>query len=266
MTIATPNKHFIIFLLLLFLAPLVQVQAQDLNLPEKPVGHVNDFAHMMSSSDVQRLETKLRNYQDTTSNVIAVATLPSLQGYPIEDVSIKLAESWNMWSGKKFNGVLILIAPKERKMRIEVGYGLEDRLTDLKSGQIIDNILKPNFRNEQYYRGLDEATTTIMQIVAGKFKGTPGKKNGGGSDTASIILLLLFVAFVIYVMKKGNNKGEGPRGGRRRRRRTLGPAGIFVIGGGGGGGFGGSGGGGGFGGFSGGGGFGFGGGGASGGW
>jgi len=256
------------FLCTIFVIPLAS-HAQNLpsGLPNKPVGYVNDFAHLLSRSQQQRLDTKLRNYRDTTTTVIAIATINSLQGQNIQEVGTKLFSKWKMWQGHKDNGVLILISKKERKIRIEVGYGLEGRITDLKSGRIIRNILDPAFKKGHYYAGLNQATSVIIKLARGEYTGNLTKKRDyGGSNTASFIVFLLFIAFVIYASSRrgGGKNGGGPR----RRRRTLGPGGFIFLGGGfGGGGFGGgAGGGGGFGGFSGGGGFGSGGGGATGGW
>lgn len=263
-TPAPKNRYRIFPLLLLFVLASSALRAQDV--PEEPVGHVNDFANLLQPAQVQQLETKLRNFRDTTSNIIGIVTLPSLHGNPIEDVSIKMANKWKMWEGKRFNGVLIVVAPKERQMRIEVGYGLEGALPDILAGRIINNIMKPSFRKGDFYGGLDKATTTIMQLVQGEYKGSlTEKKDSGKSSRTRILLFLAFIAFVFFITRRGGKGNDGGRG-RGRRRSTLHSGGIIVGGFGGGFGGGSGGGGGGFGGFSGGGGFGFGGGGASGGW
>lgn len=246
---------------LLLLAVALPLTGQDL--PSEPVGHVNDFADMLTASEQQQLEQKLRNYRDTTTSVIAVATLESLKGISIEETATELFNSWNMWEGNKDNGVLVVVARQERKMRIEVGYGLEGAIPDIMAGRIIREILTPYFRQGDYYQGLDRATSAVIQLASGEYTGQLAQEtsNGKKEDTASFIIFLLFIIFVIYSSsRKGGGKGNG-----RGRRRTLGPGGFIFLGGGG---FGGhsGGGGGGFGGFGGGGGFGSGGGGASGGW
>lgn len=252
-------------LILLLLA--FNVFAQDI--PE-PRGFVNDYADMLSPSQQQQLEQKLQTYRDTTSNVVVISTVPSLQDYAVDEFALKMAESWDIWTGERFNGVLVLIAPNERKMRIEVGYGLEGAIPDALAGRIVNDILTPYFRKSDYYGGLDRATSVIMMAAAGEYEAVERATQSSGKDNnvASIVLFLLFIAFVIYYVNRGSKgDGKGGNGKGRRRRRTLGPGGIIIGGfGGGGGGFGSGGGGGGFGGFSGGGGFGFGGGGASGGW
>lgn len=232
--------------------------AQDF--PSEPVGMVNDFADIISSTDQQQLETKLRNYRDSTTNVIAVATLPDLQGYDIQQVGTQLFNDWRMWHEERYNGVLILIAPNERKMWIEVGYGLEGVITDAMAGRIVRNVLTPSFKKGDFYGGIDKATSIMIDLAQGEFEGDLSETGSSGEDDiASTIIFILFVIFVIYATSRRGGGGKG------KRRRTMGSNGFIWMGGGGsGGGFGG--GGGGFGGFSGGGGFGSGGGGAGGGW
>lgn len=252
------KTFFTTFLLAIFILPSL-INAQDL--PSEPVGHVNDFAEMLSSSERQQLEQKLRNYRDTTTTVIAIATIESLDGISIEETATTLFNEWKMWEGNKDNGVLILVAEQDREMRIEVGYGLEGAIPDVMAGRIIREILSPNFKRSNYYEGLDRATSAIIQLASGEFTGQLAENNSSNEEgIADFIIFVLFVLFVIY---SSSRKGGGKKNSRRRRR-TLGSGGFIFMGGGGFGG--GSSGGGGFGGFSGGGGFGSGGGGASGGW
>lgn len=234
--------------------------AQDF--PSEPTGMVSDFANVFSASEQQRLETKLRNYRDSTTNVIAVATLPDLKGYDIQQVGTQLFNEWRMWHEERYNGVLLLIAPNEKKIRIEVGYGLEGAITDAMSSRIIREVIRPEFRSGNFYAGIDKATTIMIDLAEGEFEGSmPESSSSGEDDFVSTIIFILFMIYVIYSIFR---RGGGGRG-KRRRRRTLGSGGFIWVGGGSSGGFSG-GGGGGFGGFSGGGGFGSGGGGASGGW
>lgn len=231
------------------------------NLPSQPVGHVNDFAKMLTSNERQQLEQKLRNYRDTTTTVISVAILDNLGGISIEETATTLFNDWKMWEDNKDNGVLILIAQEERKMRIEVGYGLEGAIPDIMAGRIIREILTPSFKKSNYYGGLDRATSALIQLASGEFEGKlADNQSSEDGNTADFIIFLLFLFFVFYSSSRGGGKGRG----KRRKRRTLGPGGFIFLGGGSG--FGGGSSGGGFGGFSGGGGFGSGGGGASGGW
>lgn len=262
-------RIFLLSILLFFAAVFFSagvLSAQDF--PESPTGHVNDYADLLSRSQVQNLETKLRTYRDTTSNVIAIAIVSSLQGYPREEVATTLFNNWKMWEGERQNGVLILVAPNERQMQIEVGYGLEGAVTDLQAGRIVDEILRPHFRNNDFYGGLDLASTAIIQLTAGEYDAVD-RSRGQDSPPGMNLFVLMIILFVVYVLVRAGS--GGPNGGGRRRKHTIGSDGMIIWGGGLGsrspGGFGSGGfGGGGFGGFGGGGGFGSGGGGAGGGW
>ncbi|MGM0744005.1 MAG: TPM domain-containing protein [Bacteroidota bacterium] len=258
------NRHLtvaitILFLSLFFMAGLSEGSAQDF--PQTPSGHVNDYADVLNSSQEQQLERKLRAYRDSTSNVIAIAILNNLQGVSREEAANTIFNSWRMWEGERQNGVLILVAVEDRQMQIEVGYGLEGAVTDLMAGRIVDQILRPNFRNNDFYSGLDEASTTIMRLAAGEYDAVPQQSDDKPKVIVFIVIFVILFS-VIYILV---NASGGSGGGRRRKRHTMGSGGVVVWGGGrSSGGFGG--GGGSFGGFSGGGGFGSGGGGAGGGW
>lgn len=240
-------------ILTLFLALSTAGFAQDF-FPSQPAGMVNDFADMLTSSEEQRLETKLRNYRDTTTNAFVIATLESLQNYPIEDVAREMHNSWNIQYQERGNGVLILISEQDRSMRIEVGYGLEGAIPDIMANRIINDVLTPSFRAGDFYGGLDQATNILIDLAAGEFEGFPERQSSGG-EGFPIDVLIIFIIIIFILISKG-------KGGKGGRRHSLGSSGIIFYGGG----FGTGRGGGGFGGFGGGGGFSSGGGGASGGW
>lgn len=255
---------------LLFIVLLISlgVSAQDI-LPDNPRGFVNDYANMLSSSEVNRLEQKLRNYRDKTSNVFAVATIESLQGNSIEEVATVTFSKWKLWEGQRGerdNGVLLLISEGDRKFRIEVGYGLEGAIPDVMANRILNDILSPNFQDGNIYGGIDRATDAMIQLAAGEFEGFPERQNSeDGSIPIDVIIFIIIIIIVVISRGRGGKHGGG--------KRTLSGSDVLLWGllasGGhrrGGGGFGSSGGGGSFGGFGGGGGFGSGGGGASGGW
>lgn len=236
--------------------------------PAKPVGYVNDFAGLLDPGFAGQLEQKLKTYRDTTSNVIVVATLMSLEDQAIEDVATRMFTDWKMWEGDRKNGVLVLIVPSEKKIRIEVGYGLEGAVPDIMAGRIISQIIQPAFREGRFEDGIDKATSAIMALAAGEYEAVETlSSDGGGSGS----FIFLFIVIIILYMLLQNRKGPHAknRAGHPYRRSgthiSYGPSIGWGTGlglGSRGGGFGG----GGFGGFGGGGGFGSGGGGASGGW
>lgn len=240
-------------------------------IPSRPVPPhlVNDFTRTLTPEQVQALEQKLVAYDDSTSSQIAVVIINSLQGYDVSDYARNLGRTWGV-GGKQFNnGIVILVAKEDHKLRIEVGYGLEGAIPDVTAKSIIDNDLTPNFRKEDYYRGLDDATDDIIKAAAGEYKAPAnyGKKlKGFPFGTIIFVIIILVIIF---------SRRGGKGGGGMISRRGYGDfwtgliLGNMLSGGRGGGEWGGGGGGwsggggGGFGGFGGGG---FGGGGASGGW
>lgn len=251
-------------LILLFLSVSVQAQIDEV-VPARPSPPrlVNDFAGLMTPEQVQALEQKLVAYDDSTSTQIAVVTINSLRNYPIEDVAREILRRWGVGGKERDNGAVILVARDDRQVRIETGYGLEGAVPDITAKQIIDYEITPNFRNNNYYRGLDEATNSIIQAAAGEYSAPEGysdRKKGKGGGLGRIVLALIVIS-ILMGMFGGGNRGGGFMS-RRGYRRFGGPV-IFPGGFGGGGGGWSGGGGGGFGGFGGGGG---GGGGASGSW
>ncbi|HVD97875.1 MAG TPA: TPM domain-containing protein [Cytophagaceae bacterium] len=184
--------------------------AEDKNIPAKPDSPrmVNDLAGVLNPGDADYIEAKLRAYNDSTSTQIVVVTVSSLNGYDIESFSYKLAASWGIGQKGKNNGLLILIAPNERKMRIEVGYGLEAVVPDAKAKWIEDNIMKPAFKQGNYAAGIDSAVDQIIDRSAGAYK-RDGKetdklasKKGGGW-----LAWLIIIMIVIYVFLRRNSGG-----------------------------------------------------------
>ncbi|WRP27822.1 TPM domain-containing protein [Sphingomonas sp. LY54] len=262
-------KALFLGFLLLFAAP---VAAQDF---PKLSGRVVDAANLLSPQDEAELTQKLEGLETASSRQLVIATVPDLQGNAIEDYGYKLGRAWGIGQDEANNGTILLVAPAERKVRIEVGYGLEPILTDALSALIIHNQILPRFRENDYPGGIKAGADAIIQqlqappeqaeqraLAAQQQQATA---SDGGGSIFPLIFWGIVLLFIILPML---------RGGKRGRRHRRGRGGVFIwgpgmggFGGGssgwGGGGFGG--GGGGFGGFSGGGGS-FGGGGASGGW
>lgn len=236
-------------------------------LPPKPKVQtsVYDGANILSNAQINSLKHKLINYADSTSTQIVVITVPSTNGDDINLYTAELGQKWGIGQKGKDNGVILLIAFKDRKMAIQNGYGVESSLTDFLSKQIIDQIIVPEFKRGDYYKGIDMGTTAMMQVLSGQFKETRQFKTKRKSKKFPFGTIIIFI--IIFLILSRRNKGGG-RGGRFRGPSildaiilsSLGSSGSGSFGGSSGGGFSG-------GGFSGGfGGGGFGGGGASGGW
>ncbi len=242
--------------LLLFTFFSLGVFAQNNCIPPTPNRLVNDFTGTLNSGEINALEQKLVGYNDTTSTQIAIVVLNDICGQDINMLAVEIAHQWGIGQANEDNGCIVLMSMEEgnRKIAIQNGYGLEEYLTDAMSKRIIEQIIIPEFKNNNYYGGLDQGTTAIMQVLAGNFKGS-----GNGKGSSKIPFgAIIFIAFIILSVFLNNKRGGGS-GNHRGGGYWIGGFGTGSYGRGGG--FGG--GGGGFGGFGGGG---FGGGGASGSW
>lgn len=155
--------------LLVFLLLLTPLATRGYYSPGKPSGFMNDYARMLSAEERQSLEAKLDNFEKETSNEIAVVTIESLQGDTVENFAVKLFEEWGIGKKEKDNGALVLVAKDDRRMRIEVGYGLEGALTDAQSFWITESIMKPAFRTGDYYAGIDGAVDKIVGATRGEY-------------------------------------------------------------------------------------------------
>jgi uncharacterized protein len=233
-------------------------------LPPAPARYLNDYAGVVSPADARRLEDKLRRFDDETSSQIVVAVFSELPSPSLEDFTARTAESWKVGRKELDNGAVLFVFVNDRKIRLEVGYGLEGALPDITARRIIEEEIAPRFREGRFGDGLAAGVDAIMAATRGEYTARPRKPDTEGGPVA-LLLPLGFIA-LIFLLSRSLNRPLGPISRRRRRRGSfwyIGPGGF----GGGGWGGGGSGGGGGFGGggFSGGGGS-FGGGGASGSW
>jgi len=219
---------------------------------------VNDLANVLTVEQVDALERKLVAYDDSTSNQVVVVTTQSLGDYAIDEVALGILRKWGVGTKEKDNGIVILAAIADRKMWIATGYGLEGAIPDITAQSIIDHDILPNFRGGNYYRGFDDATTSIIKAAAGEYKAPEGysqRGRGGSGISMGKIVVAMIILFFILNMFGGGGRGGGFMS-RRGYRGFGGP--VIFPGGFGGGGWGSSGGGGfgggGFGGFGGGGG------------
>ncbi len=130
-------------------------------------GRVNDNARIMSEATCNSLGEKLKEHEVKTTNQIVVLTIPSLENESIEDYAYKVFNEWKLGQKDKNNGILIVVVPDERRMRIEVGYGLEGTLPDILAGRIIQNIMAPRFREGDFDTGITEGVTAVITILEG---------------------------------------------------------------------------------------------------
>jgi len=233
-------SRLLVLALLLCAAAVAQAA---LPIPKAPGGRINDYAGVLSAEDRARLEDKLRAREQGSSNQVVVAIFRSLQGESLEDYSIRLAQAWRIGQKGLDNGVIFLVFTEDRKMRLEVGYGLESKLTDAISGQILRQAVAPRFREGKIADGIAAGLDAIDQAIAGTYKGAAPAKRQQGSSLFPILLLAIVLAglgSIILPAMFANARRQGWTGGRG----GWGGGGPFIfMGGGGGGDFGGGGGG-----------------------
>lgn len=201
-------------LLLLITLPLRLFPSE---FPEKPNPPrlVNDFANFMSANERARLEKKLVAYDDSTSTQITIVTVQTIHGYDIDDYNARLGELWGVGRKGKDNGLVILAAKDEREVSIATGYGMEEVIPDAIAKRIIENQIIPNFRDGNFYRGFDEATTVIMQRATGQFT---ADDIGTGINKHFIILFICLVIFFIVlssILNRGKHYTYTGKGYRR---------------------------------------------------
>lgn len=249
-------KHSILFLYFCLLSLAALAQSKDFPPRPNPPRLVNDMANMLTNEERAYLEQKLVAYNDTTSTQVAVVTISSIGDYEIAQYADQLGELWGIGGKKNDNGILLLVAENERQVTLRTGYGMEHIITDAKAKEITEYTIKPNFKEGEYFKGLNEAVDIIITRASGAYQADPSASyegEGGGSSLIFIIAIVILAVFILSRMGGGGGRGGG---GRRGYSRTFGGP-VFIPGGfgsfsSGGGMFGGGGGGGGFGGFGGG--------------
>jgi uncharacterized protein len=155
----------IFILYILFLIPVFTFAFTN---PGKPKGFVNDFANILNENTKSNLELKLNQYEKQTGNEISVVTVKSLEDETIETYAVKLFEVWGIGKKGADNGALLLVAPNERKVRIEVGYGLEGYLTDINSSVIIQDYILPEFKKGNYDTGVIAGVDKMISVIGGE--------------------------------------------------------------------------------------------------
>lgn len=206
-----PVFKFLFFQFLLLTSSFLISFSQDFPEPMQPPRLVNDFSNLIPDDQEQVLENKLRAYHDSTSNQICIVILSSTQPYDKADYSIKLAEKWGIGQQGKNNGLLILIAKEDHTMYIATGYGMEATVTDAMSKRIIETYLVPNFKNYEYYKGLDEATDVIITLASGEF--IAEEKTSKPEFNGKILFYLLIAVGIIFMMSKNRGGGRHYGGG-----------------------------------------------------
>lgn len=221
MSSAAPFVRFAVLLLF----PLLALAAE----PEFPAltGRIVDNANLLDAEARARIEQKLKAHEDKTSDQLVVATLPSLQGYTIEEFGNRLLRAWKLGDQAKNNGVLLLVAPSERKVRIEVGYGLEGALTDALSKVIITTAVAPKFKNGDFAGGIEGGVDAILSILTGDAEEWQRRAKVRDDDSSWVetlavifVMIMVFVLIASFMQEFGRASG-GPRRHRMRNGRWV---------------------------------------------
>ena len=182
---------------------------------------MNDYAGLLAPTDRQRLESRLAEGEQATGAQVVVAIFRSLEGESLEDFSIRLAQQWRIGQKSLDNGVILLIFVDDRKMRLEVGYGLEPIIPDIVAGTLIRETLAPRFREQRYAAGIEAAADAIYARISGQGAGRPpppGRQRSNEVSPATLLLMLLifgvFGVAILSAMRNSSRRGytAGGRG------------------------------------------------------
>jgi uncharacterized protein len=205
-------KKFILSCLLVFTCGLLFGQ----DIPEKPGTLVTDYTNTLTLQDKAALENKLVAYNDSTSTQIAIVLIKSTGGYDISQYAVALGRKWGVGQKGINNGIVILAALDDRKVTIQTGYGAEGAVPDAITSKIIEEDIKPNFREKNYYAGLDAATTSLMKYMKGEYKADQKQvRQSDGHGSVGIIIFIVIVVLILVFRNVGGGGGQiiGRRGG-----------------------------------------------------
>lgn len=202
-------KQVLLFSLFVFFT--LHLNALDSEFPQRPEPPrlVNDLSGLLSKGQVNSLESKLRAFNDTTSNQIAIVIVNSLNDYDPASFAYEIGEKWGVGQGNFNNGVVVLVKPKTSssdrgQAYIAVGYGLEPAIPDALAKRIVENEMIPNFKQENYYLGLDQATDVLMQLASGEISEEGYNKS---KDTSGIIAFLPFIIIaLIFILIRASGR------------------------------------------------------------
>jgi uncharacterized protein len=183
-------------------------------------GRVVDQANVLTPQAREQIETKLKDLEDKSSIQLVVATVKSLEGGDVETYANELFRDWKLGQEKKNNGALLLVAPNERKVRIEVGYGLEGTLTDALSSVIISSAIIPRFKQGDFSGGVERGVDGIISVLSGDTSEWQRKvdvrQDDGNATVNDLVPLLFFLLFLFFIWYMNGNSRGGPPGAARR--------------------------------------------------
>ena len=187
----------------------MSARAED-TLPPPPAHYFNDDAGVVPKDAAERLEAKLRAFDEQTSNQVVVAVFPELPSPSLEDFTVRTAQSWQVGRKKLSNGVVLFVFIKDRKMRIEVGYGLEGALPDAVANQIVRDVMAPRFRQGDYGGGIDAAVDAIIAATRGEYQAAPRPATPAAPAILPGLVPVLFILFfvVIPIWQRARNRSR----------------------------------------------------------
>ena len=192
----TRLSGFRILIFVLLAGILAALPVYALEVPHL-AARINDTARLLSPATIQHLEQSLAALEREESTQLVVLTIPSLEGENLEQYALKVVEHWKIGQKGLDNGALLLIAYKDRKIRIETGYGLEGSLTDLVAGRIIRDVIAPQFKRGDYDRGVSDGVAAMIAAVKGEFAGKGAQYQGSQQDPGAFLVVVLFGLFLI---------------------------------------------------------------------
>ena len=200
-----------ILLLTYFLAIVLWAQAQQVDIPKIPQ-RVTDLSGVLSSSEMNALESKLAAYEKEKGSQLAVLILPTTGDETIEQYGIRVGDAWEIGRGEVDDGIILLIATNDRKMRFEVGYGLEGAMPDALAKRIITNVLTPEFRAGHFYKGIDSAMDVVISAISGEelppavTRSESTSSSRGGSR--GVLILVIIGVLILHTVLKHTLKGK----------------------------------------------------------
>ncbi len=203
------KKQITLSIYFLIIIPLWSVAQVQIPVPDVPGSWVNDYAKIFSASETAQLDQKLNEFEYRNSTQIFVITIDKNDGYPASMLAPAIGESWGVGQNGKDNGIVILVDMQDRDMFIATGYGNEEYVTDALAGRIVDHEIIPNFKNGEYFAGIDAATDVIISLLEGKFTADEYRKqtSSGGSAIGSIIFMIIL--FSLIFRSRGRSTGIG---------------------------------------------------------
>jgi uncharacterized protein len=201
------KKILLPLLLLICSASFAQIE-KIIPEPPNPVRFVVDMTGTLTADQQHTLEEKVKGYEDTTSTQIVVLIIPTTEGYEMVDYAVALGRKWGVGQEGKNNGIVFLIAKEDRKIFIAPGYGLEGAIPDITAKQIVDRIVLPNFKGNDFYGGIDQGIDALIQAAKGEFV-APDSPEGSKSDTFGSLIFFIIVFIILASRSRFRGGGGG---------------------------------------------------------